>query len=142
MPDSPLRAAEGVLRLGITSNGAALPDGVQIQSCVIHRSFNAIPWARIVILDGDMPTGDFPVSDLALFAPGAAITISAGYGDAEESLFSGVVLRHSLDIEGNRPSLLVVECRDKAAAMTLRRHNAHFTDQTDSSIMGAVIGAY
>jgi Rhs element Vgr protein len=141
MPSSPGTDAEGVVRITLFSEGAALADSVQIVSVSVARAVNRVPSARLVIVDGDMPNGDFPVSDTEDFKPGAAIKINAGYGNSEETVFEGIVVKHAVQISGNNDARLIVECRDKAVKMTVGRKNANFIDQNDSDIIGALIGA-
>ncbi len=142
MPASPRNQAEGVVRLTVKSDGAALAETVQIISVSVSRTVNAIPSARLVVADGDMPEQKFPVSEKNVFKPGAAITISAGYGDNESSIFEGIVVRHGMKITGANNARLVIECRDKAVAMTIGRKNANYVDQKDSSILKSLLGAY
>lgn len=139
MADSPLKNSEGVVRLTIKSNGNAL-DALGVISVEIKRAVNTVPSARIVVQDGDMTSGTWPASDGADLAPGAAISISAGYGDAEETVFSGIVVKVGVRVAGNNDSRLIVECRDKAVRMTLGRHNVNYVDKTDSDVISQLLG--
>lgn len=132
-------SSSGVVRLSISCDGS-VKDDLQVLSCTVRHALNAIPWARLVLADGEMPTNESPLSDSEQFKPGAEIVISAGYGDDETPIFSGIVVRHGYKISGNNFSRLIVECRDKACKMTLGRKNAHFVDQTDSAIIQTLIG--
>lgn len=142
MADSPEKDSEGVLRLTVFSDGTQLKDSIKIISAEVEKSVNLIPVARLVILDGDMPNKEFPVSDTADFEPGSEIKINAGYKDQEETIFEGVVVKHNLKITGDNFSRLYIECRDKAVAMTVGRKNANFVDVKDSDIFSKVIGGY
>ena len=142
MAVSPEASADGVLRVSVTSEGTLLADTVEIVSVHVHRAVNAIPWARLVVADGDIATREFPISDSADFKPGAAIKISAGYGDSEEAIFEGIVVKHGLRVTGSNEARLVIECRDKAAAMCVGRKNANHVDQKDSDIISTLIGAH
>jgi Rhs element Vgr protein len=139
MADSPVVDSEGVVRVTVYSNGKKLPEAVEFFSVTVHSSINAVPWARIEVDDGDMAKQEFPVSDGADLKPGSSIRISAGYGDKEESLFEGVVVRHGLKITGDNYSRLLIECRDKATRMTVGRKNANYIDQKDGDIIGKLI---
>jgi Rhs element Vgr protein len=142
MPVSPSLNAADVLALTISSNGSALADTVQIISLEVNKAVNKIAYARIVIEDGDMPQGTFPMSDAATFAPGALISISAGYGSETAVIFSGIVVKHGIKISGNNLGRLVIECRHKAAAMAVGRKSANYVDKKDSDIISALIGTY
>lgn len=138
MAESPLTTAEGPLRLSISSNGVAQRE-LPVISVTVRHGFNTIPWARLVIADGDMPTQTLPVSDGELFAPGASVVIQAGYGNGEATIFSGIVVRHGFEISGANVSRLIVECRSPACRMTLGQHTAHHLDQSDSTVIETLI---
>ncbi len=142
MPVSPELNTNGVVRLSIESNGAPVADSLQVVSVVLDTALNKIPMATITVLDGDMPDQDFPLSNEVTFKPGSTIQIKAGYGQTEESLFQGVVVKHSIKISGNNYARLVLECRDQAVAMTIGRRNANYVDVTDTSIITTIIGKY
>jgi Rhs element Vgr protein len=140
MASSPAMDGGGVVRLSLFSNGTALPGTVQVVSVSVRKAINKIPVAEIVVVDGDMPKKDFPVSDADYFKPGQAIKINAGYGSQEDTIFEGVVVKHGIKITGDNYSRLVVECRDKAVAMTIGRKNANYVDSKDSDIITKLIG--
>lgn len=124
------------------SNGTALPGTVQVVSVSVKKTINRIPVAEIVVLDGDMPQKDFPVSNAGYFKPGGTIKINAGYGAEEEAIFEGIVVKHGIKITGDNYSRLVIECRDKAVAMTIGRKNANYVDSKDSDIITKLVGNY
>jgi len=129
---------DGVLRLVVRCDGLEQTD-LSIISCSVRHALNAVPWAQLVLADGDMPKNESPVSDGALFKPGTAIEIRAGYGSEDTRVFSGIVVRHGYKITGNNYSRLVVECRDMACKLTLGRKSANYVDQTDSAILQSLI---
>lgn len=139
MAESPSIGATGVVKLSVYSNESAVPGTVGIVSVSVRKPINRIPSATIVALDGDMPNKAFPVSDADHFKPGTPIKISAGYGDAEAPIFEGIVVSVGIDIEDNE-SRVVVECRDKAVAMTIGRKNANYVDVKDSDVIAKLIG--
>lgn len=130
------------LRLTVYSEGTKIEETVLIVSVEVALAFNRIPTAKLTILDGDMPNRKFPVSDSAQFKPGAAIKIAAGFDEREETIFEGIVIKHGVKITRNNYARLVVECKDKAAAMTVGRKNANYLDKKDSDIISALIGNY
>lgn len=139
MADSPNADVNGVIRVTISAGGQALAT-LPIVSVTVRRAVNRIPWAEIVLADGDMPTGSFALSDGATFVPGAEVSISAGYGSNEAPLFAGIVVRHSVKIDSENSSRLVIECRDKATKMTIGRNNANYLQLKDSDIISTLIG--
>ncbi|MGD8590412.1 MAG: type VI secretion system tip protein VgrG [Chromatiales bacterium] len=142
MPDSPNDNSHGVVSLKISSNGSQIDDAIQIISLSVNYTINKIPQARIIIADGDMPNQDFPVSNQDDFKPGSEITIEAGYGGEQEAIFKGIVIKHGIKITGDNYSRLVIECRDKAVAMTVGRRNANYVDSKDSDIVSKLVGNY
>ncbi|MBV8659985.1 MAG: type VI secretion system tip protein VgrG [Burkholderiales bacterium] len=137
---SPAQNTEGPVRVVVSSDGEAQTVG--LLSVSIRLAFNRIPWAELVIADGDMSEGEFPISDGDKFAPGKVISISAGFGDSESVVFSGIVVRHGVTMDGDNHSRLVVECRDQASKMTIGRCNANYEDLTDSDIITKLIGKH
>ncbi len=140
MPNSPSMDVMSVVRLTVFSNGAQLDETIQVVSVTINKTINKIPMARIVLLDGDMPNKDFPVSNSKDFKPGAEIKIKAGYDQEEETIFQGIIVKHGIKITGNNYARLVIECRDKAIGMTVGRKNANYVDTSDSDIITKLIG--
>jgi Rhs element Vgr protein len=144
MAQSPLENSDGDVEVTIDSDGKALPEHVEVLSVEVSRAVNRIPSARVVLLDdSDADEAQrFAVSDGDLLAPGAAVTIKAGYGAAAETIFTGVVVRQGVRVGALGGSRLVVDCRDKAVAMTIGRKCANYVDQSDSDIMTKLIGAH
>jgi Rhs element Vgr protein len=139
MAESPNADVDGAIRLTVSAGGQALTT-LPVVSATVRRAVNRIPWAEIVLADGDMPTGSFELSDATTFAPGAEVSISAGYADSESPVFSGIVVRHSVKIDNDNNSRLVIECRDKATKMTIGRKNANYLQLKDSDIISTLIG--
>jgi phage protein D len=139
MATSPMTGSDGVLSFTITCDGAALPSIVQVVAIETNHSTNRIPSALITVLDGDMPNAAFPIADAGNFKPGTVVVISAGYGASVTPIYTGVVVRHGVQITGENYARLTIECRDQALAMTVGRKNANYVDQTDSQIMATLI---
>ena len=142
MPESPAAVVGSVIRLTLFSNGVQVQDTVRVISVTVTGEINRIPTARILMMDGDMPEKDFPLSNADDFKPGAEIKINAGYESEEETVFEGIVIKHGISISGDNDAQLVVECRDKAVAMTIGRKNANYVDMKDSDIISKIVGNY
>ena len=91
MADSPLRDSEGVLKVQVHSDGKVLPDEAQIISVQVRRAFGHIASARLVLVDGEMSTGEWALADADVLKPGALVSIAAGYGERASPIFEGVV---------------------------------------------------
>ncbi|WEF34306.1 type VI secretion system tip protein VgrG [Pseudoduganella chitinolytica] len=143
MAVSPRADRQGDLFVEIHANGVQLADTVTVLSVEITTAVNRIPLARIVLHD-DSDTDAAPrfaVSDGAALAPGAGVVIKAGYGAARATLFEGIVIRHGMRIASFGQGRLVVECRDKAVALTVGRKCANFVDLKDSDIIKKLASA-
>jgi phage protein D/phage baseplate assembly protein gpV len=138
MAESPQLKAEGAVRLSIHCAGCEQAE-LSVLSVKVHHALNDIPWARLVLADGDVSNGSLPLSDGEQFKPGADIAIKAGYGDVEETIFTGIVVRHSFSISGG-DGRLTVSCRASACKMTEPRHTALHGARTDGEVIQALIG--
>ena len=142
MAESPAVNGDNTIRIIIYCNGTQIDESFQLVSVTIQKKINTIPYARIVLLDGDIAAGDFPISDKDDFKPGQAIKIDAGYGDQSATVFEGIIVKHGIKITGDNYSRLVVEARDKAVKMTIGRKNANYVKMKDSDIINKLIGNY
>lgn len=142
MAVSPMLGAEGAVRVTLLSDGAPVGDAVRLHGVEVRRGVGLIPAASLIVDDGEMPTGDWPVADAATFKPGAAITIRAGYGDDDAVIFTGIVVRLGVRIGRDNFSRLQVHCQDTAVKMTVGRNNATWSDTTDGDVIGRLIAAH
>jgi Rhs element Vgr protein len=116
-------------------------DSDGIVSVEVWNRVNRLPRARLVVNDGDPSTEMFALSQSDTFLPGSEVTIAAGYGDDSTTIFSGVIVKHGLDVMPNAPPRLVVEMTDHAMKMTLQRKNAVFKQKSDHDLVAALISA-
>ncbi len=142
MPNSPLVDSDGVVSVTILCDGNPIATTIEVVSVDIQHNINRIATATLVLIDGDMPQATFPLSELETFKPGAVVTIQLGYNQQATSVFTGVIIKHSIKISGNNTARLMIECKDKAIAMTVGRKNANYIDKKDSEIISQLIGAY
>jgi Rhs element Vgr protein len=126
----------------IKVNGEEISTQYEVPSLTVSREVNRIPVARITVYDGDAAAQDFAISDTDTFIPGAEIEILAGYHSDETSIFKGIILKHSLKINGNHAPRLILDCRDKAVKMTVARKNKYFYDKKDSEAAEEIITPY
>ena len=142
MANSPLADSDGVVSITILCDGTALATTTEIVSVDIQFNLNRISTATLVLNDGDMPNATFPLSETETFKPGAAVVIQLGYDQQATTVFSGVIIKHSIRVSGENNARLIIECKDKAIAMTVGRKNANYIDKKDSDIITALIGTY
>jgi Rhs element Vgr protein len=125
----------------ILIGGTQLPTTVQVMNITVEKEINRIPTAKIVFIDGDPSTQEFLLSSGDLLIPGKEIEIKAGYHSDEETIFKGIVIKHSLKIRSGG-SFLTIECKDKAVKLTSGRKSKYFPDSKDSDVFEEIINAY
>ncbi|MCY1718979.1 type VI secretion system tip protein VgrG [Prolixibacteraceae bacterium Z1-6] len=125
----------------ILVEGEELSSVYQVLSSIVEKEINRIPWAKIVLLDGDPSTQDFVLSNEELFIPGKEIEIKAGYHSEEETIFKGLVIRHNLKIRASG-AVLIIECKDVAVKLSVGRKSKYFYESKDSEILDQIIGEY
>ncbi len=137
----PSEAPKTVATFTILSAGSEVSREYHVLSIVVNKEVNRIPSATIILLDGEPAKQTFAISNEPLFEPGKEIEIKAGYRSSEETIFTGIVIKHAIKVR-NHNSVLVIECRDKAVKMTGKIRNRYFRDVKDSAIMEELIDAH
>ena len=137
----PTPATPDVSTVAILVDGAEISGEFHILAVAVTRELNRIPQAVIQLQDGEAAQSTFPASNSDHFIPGKEIEIQLGYRAQNDSVFKGIVVKHSLKMRKNA-SLLIVECRDQAVKMTRGVKSRYFVDQKDSDIMEKIISAY
>ncbi len=125
----------------IFSEGTELPASVGVAMISVQQAINKIPSARLVLYDGDVSKADFELSAGNLFVPGNEIEIKAGYNAIEETIFTGIIIRHGLEVS-EKASKLTIDLKDPFVKMTVGRKNKYFFESKDSEIIEEIIGAY
>lgn len=122
----------------ISSNGAALPDDFDLVSVEVVREVNRIPYAQLLLTDGEIARAEFPALDSDALAPGAEIEVKVRLGDQVTPLFKGLVSRVRLEFADGGPRL-AIECKDKAFRLTSTRRSQIYVDGTDADAIGAIL---
>ena len=130
-----------VVTATIFSGGTEVSNALHVLSIVTHKEVNKVPSALIVITDGDPASQKFEVSDKADFEPGKEIEIKLGYQSSEETVFKGIVVKHSIKTR-KKNSVVMIECRDKTAKMTAACKSKYFKEVKDSDVMEELIDSY
>ncbi len=126
----------------IIADGNPISGEHNIMSIVVSKSVNKIPYAQIIMLDGDPSSEDFPLSNEEFFIPGIEIEIEAGYHGSTETIFKGIVIKHGLKARKDKPPMLVIEAKDESVKMTIGRKNRYFEEVKDSEAIEEIIGEY
>ena len=137
----PTPATPDVCTVAVLIDGVEISGEFHVLAVSVTRELNRIPQAVIQLRDGEASQSTFPASNSDHFLPGKEIEIQLGYRSQNDSVFKGIVVKHSVKIRKN-VSLLIVECRDEAVKMTGGAKSRYFTDQKDSDIMEEIIGSY
>jgi len=130
-----------VVTITIKSEQQVLPAEFELLSIDVSKEFNKIPLAELKLIDGNVAKQEFNILDSGYFEPGRQIDIALKYeGDpaAGETVFSGIVTNQGLELN-QAGTTLVIELSDKALAMTQARHNAVYTNLSDSSIIEKLV---
>lgn len=135
-------APEERISYSIKVGSKTLDPECPIQSIVIDKHINKIPYARIVLYDGDMQSQTFSIADGKTFEIGAAITIQAGYGTTLSTLFEGLVAKLAVKSRTTGAPTLLVTCRDVAYKTTLTPKTMHFVKSKDSDLLKKILGTY
>jgi Rhs element Vgr protein len=140
MPSSPQSESDDVTACQVLLAGTALADTVEILEVEVQRAVGQLPSARVILADGNMLDGDWPLANSDTCLPGTEIEIQAGYGDSLATIFKGLIVRMGVSIGDENTSRLTLDCCDKAVAMTLTRRHEVYPDQTDSAAIQTLIG--
>lgn len=131
----------GLASCTVLAGGQPLDQSIQLTSIHICKEINKIPFAKLVILDGDPAAMDFPISDEDTLAPGQTIEIDLGYDNTNTAVFSGLVITHGIRID-RRGASLHLECKDEAVKMTMVPASKHYNNILDSDLASQLIGNY
>lgn len=128
--------------LRVFVNNTPMDDKFSVSAVVTNNSVNKIPYAQMVLIDGDVPEQDFPVSSSSTFVPGAKVRIMMGYESNEKKVFEGIIIKHTIQLQEGKPTSLIVELKDEAVKLTIGRKNKFFGNKLDSVIMEDVLGNF
>lgn len=140
MAVSPGANADEIVTIEVSVNGSVIKETYEVVRIEVIKEINRIPVATVVLNDGDPSSLTFDASDSGDFVPGADIVIKAGYESTNTAIFTGVIVRHGIQVQENGLSYLSLTCADKAIGMTVARNNRQFANSTDSAVMSKLIG--
>ena len=138
----PNTSSHDVVTFDINIDGSPLDPTVEVLSIDISKEINRIPSARLSFIDGDAAEENFALSSSDNLIPGKEIQIKLGRDSKNETVFKGIILKHSIKVTSGGASLLVIECRDSAVKMTIGRHSKYYEEKKDSEVIEELIGNY
>src|ERR1043165_7020222 len=133
---------KGVSSFRVKIDGAPLEDKYGVSALMVNRCVNKIPFAQLILLDGDLSKQDYPASSAKTFVPGAKVEILMGFGQKEKLVFKGVITKHSIQLLQGKPMLLTLELKDEAVKLTIGRKNKFFEEKKDSEIIEDVLAGF
>jgi len=140
MPISPLLKGADLVSFKIIINGKDLDDTYSLLFIDVKRAMGTIPSASFVLSLPD--ENQLGASESNKFVPGNKVEIQVGYDFNNESIFSGLIIRHSIKISQDGNSQLTLYCQDEAVKMTLGKKIRAYAQQRDSDIIQAIANEY
>jgi Rhs element Vgr protein len=126
----------------LLSDGKIMDPYYEVLSITITREINRIPWAQVVLLDGDAAKQEFTISRSGFFALGQSVEIRLRYeGEKDVSVFKGIILKQRLEngLEGSR---LTLEFKNTTFNMTHQQRSQVFYQKTDADIIVELLKAH
>ena len=128
-----------VASFDIQIEGNAINPSYQVMSISVTKEINRIPFAKIILRDGEAPDRTFAISDADDLAPGRNIAIRVGRDGTNTQVFKGIITKHSIKVGENGNGELHIECRDAAMRMTIGRRSRYFENMKDSQLFDDLI---
>ena len=138
----PTPAPPDVVTFTVLVDGEQILDTFNVLSINVVKEINKIPYAKIVLKDGDPSLEDFEVSNTEVFIPGNEIEVLAGYRSEESTIFKGIIIKHGIKVKKSKASVLVVECRDESVKLTVGRKNKYYYEIKDSEVIEEILSNY
>lgn len=126
----------------ILIEGSELARTWLLDSITVRKEVNRVPWAKIVILDGNPSSEAFTASNDQLLIPGREIEIKCGYQNETFTIFKGLIINHAVKLRSSGSGTLVLECRDMTVKMTVGRKSRYFANLKDSDMISRITGNY
>ena len=138
----PIQGDPDLSTFTILIDGEELGGNYGIEAIYISKAVNKIPKAQFALFDGSVSEENFELSSGEVFLPGNEVEIKGGYNNEEDTIFKGIILKHSIEAKRNGPSRLIIDLRDVAVKTTIGRKSKYFEEQTDSEIIEEILGNY
>lgn len=144
MPVSPYAGIDDpTVFLTVNLNGKVMNDIFAIQSIQVDHCVNKISMAELVLIgEVDIGSNSITITDSAEFIPGVNIEILAGYGSDATSIFTGIIVRHTVNLSTDSYYSLRILCKHAAVKMTYNIKDGFFAKKKDSDIINEVIANY
>ena len=125
----------------ILKDGTEIPnDG--IFSVSIEFGQSTLPKAILQLDDGSWSNRKFNRSDGNDWKIGEKLEIKIGYSQQHQTIFKGVIVKHSVSASEGLGSRLVIELRHEYYLSSLKKVNRIFLEKSDSDIYGEILSEY
>lgn len=131
-----------VVSFRILIDGNAINPVYQVMSISISKEVNRVPYAKIILRDGEASDKTFEISNSDDLIPGKKVQINIGLDGNNKQAFKGIITKHSIKVKENGNGELIIECRDEAVKMTIGRRSRYFENLKDSRLFDELIGNY
>lgn len=130
----------------IKIGGKPLSKELVVMKIFVKSEVNKIARASISILGGNSYENTFLESENIDFEPGKEIEIALGYSEKNTQVFSGIIVKHKLDVGQGylnyaSRSLVVLEAADKAIKLTVEKSSELYEKKKDSDIINTILSS-
>jgi Rhs element Vgr protein len=126
----------------ILSDGKTMDPSYDLLSLDVVKEVNRIPYAQLVLVDGDPAQRKYEISNTPFFEPGKTVEIRLFYEGtppkANATVFKGLIVGHAVQA-GSAGGLLTIELKDVAVKLARVRRSTVYRQQSDAEIIGAIL---
>jgi Rhs element Vgr protein len=126
------------IKVGTTEIDKTFP----VFSISVNKTINKIPYAKILLHDGDPAEQAFPISNSNIFEIGKEIEIRLGYQTNLKVVFKGIIIKHALKANDYTNPYLEVYCKDVVYRTALVPQTVSFANVKDNDALNKILGKY
>lgn len=134
--------AQNTVSYTVKVDGNKVPASVRVMTVRVQSEVNHLPTAHLLIIDGNPASQKFDAGNSDLFTPGKTLEIWAGQQGNETMIFSGLVVKHGIDLRSSGLTRLTVMCKDAFVKTALTPRRKYFSDKKDSQVIEEIVQTY
>lgn len=142
MPELSRNNIGSLVTISILIDGNVISSKFGIISITTLKEVNKIPYAKVLLHDGNVALGEFSASNSDIFIPGKEIEIQAGYNSNNFTIFNGIIIKQGVKLKPNGDSFLIIDCKDEAVKMSIGRKSKYYYESSDSDVIEELISSY
>jgi Rhs element Vgr protein len=139
MSDSIYSSPTNQIEAEILVDGKPMQKEFPVIKISVEKKVNEIPKATVHLIDGNPVVGDDSFKSATKIKIGKPIEIKAGYETKTELIFKGVISEKNIEQDKNENPLMILECLDKAVALTEGKKTKAFHKKSDSEIVTSIV---